>query len=381
MTAVPRLLALGCLALTLSVCAEAQAHSAVHKFPSEATIENWLLSDNPRLVAWGAHDVILSRNEALTTDLLNLATQWEPLTWEKADGSAAELSHEQLNKRDAMAAILDALIQMNVPVPGEPLRSLAPDFPNDTAILLSRMSPEEAEQLALDFYRSPPPSGYGLQYVSAALLAQHPPSGFAADLLAGIKLRADIYVVLPQSGGFGGGYGGSAGCCMLAGLPLRTDWPPIGQYSLSMEKGNQSVLLVSGIDPIYATRYESDSYRDPCGGPWLGPDQRRRLIAEMLGVSADAIPWMTRVSTTVVFYSDEQFRRNFLRFIGEQEQQYRATAIALADRGTMTTAEVEQSAPKLEIYTNDMRGADTSPLPTIAPLPGNAEWLNEPAWK
>jgi hypothetical protein len=45
-----------------------------------------------------------------------------------------------------------------------------------------------------------------------------------------------------------------------------------------------------------------------------------------------------------------------LQFIREQEQKYRETAIALEERGLMTSAEVEQSAPKLEIYTNDMRG-------------------------
>ena len=101
----------------------------------------------------------------------------------------------------------------------------------------------------------------------------------------------------------------------------------------------------------------------------------------MLGVSADAIPWKIRLTTTIAFHSDDQFSRDLLQFIGAQEQKYRETAIALGDRGLMTTAEVEQSAPKLEIYTNDMRGEDASPMPTIAPLPANVEWPNEPAWK
>jgi hypothetical protein len=380
MTSVPRLLALGCLALTLSAYAEAQAHSVVHKFPSEATIENWLLSDNPRLVAWGAHDVLVSRNEALTADLLNLATQWQPLASENVDGTAADLSREQVNRRDAMAAILDALIQMNVPVPAETLHSLAPDFPDATAILLSRMSPEEAEQVAIDFYHSPPPSGETLRYVSASLMAQHPPSGFATDLLAGIEVGANVFIVLPDSPLFGYGSGGSYSCMMQPKFP-RGIWPLIGQYSLSMENGDHSRLVVSGIDPIYATRKESATYRYPCGEPALGPDQRRRLIAEMLDLTADAIPWETHLTTTIAFSSDEQFRRDFLQFIGNEEEKYRATAIALGDRGLMTTAEVEQTAPKLRIYTNDMRGADASPIPTISPLPPNVEWPNEPAWK
>jgi len=105
------------------------------------------------------------------------------------------------------------------------------------------------------------------------------------------------------------------------------------------------------------------------------------LIAEMLGVSPDAISWNIYPTTTIPFYSDEQFGRELLQFVDQEEQKYRQTAIALVDRGLMTSAEVEQSAPKLEIYTNDMRGENASPMPTIAPLPGKVEWLSEPAWK
>ena len=141
------------------------------------------------------------------------------------------------------------------------------------------------------------------------------------------------------------------------------------------------MLLVSGIDLIFATRQESDTYRDPCGGPSLEANERQRLIAEMLGVSADVIPWAIHPIPTIVFYSDEQIRHDLLQFIGEQEQKYRETAIALGDRGLMTSAEVERSAPKLEIYTSDMRGEDASPMPTIKPLPPNVEWRNEPARK
>lgn len=103
------------------------------------------------------------------------------------------------------------------------------------------------------------------------------------------------------------------------------------------------------------------------------------MIAEMLGVSA--IPWNIHLNTTIAFYSDEQFSHDLLQFIDEQEHQFHRAAIALEDRGLMTAAEVGQSEPKLEIHTNDMREGDTSPMPTISHLPGNVEWLNEPAWK
>jgi hypothetical protein len=124
--------------------------------PSENTLKNWLLGDDPRLVAWGAHDALLARDRNLIPDLLSLASQWQPLAQPTSESSApATLSPEQTDERDAMVAVLDAFIQMNVSVPADTLRALAPDFGNAAAILLSRMSPEDAGPLSFDFYRSP----------------------------------------------------------------------------------------------------------------------------------------------------------------------------------------------------------------------------------
>jgi hypothetical protein len=53
-----------------------------------------------------------------------------------------------------MAAVVDTLIQMRVLVPAETLRSLAPDFGNVVAVLLSRMPISEAVPVAFDFYRA-----------------------------------------------------------------------------------------------------------------------------------------------------------------------------------------------------------------------------------
>ena len=68
------------------------------------------------------------------------------------------------------------------------------------------------------------------------------------------------------------------------------------------------------------------------------------MIAKILGVCPDAIFWKIRLTTTIPFYSDEQFGSDLSQIIGNEEQKYRQTAIALA-------------------------------------LPGKVEWLNEPAWK
>jgi hypothetical protein len=274
-----------------------------------------------------------------------------------------------------MAAVLDTLIQMNVAVPADTLRTLAPDFGNDVAILVSRMPSEESTQLSFDFYRSPPERAFSLQYVSAALLALHPPAGFAADLLAGISVNATVFVVLPGSDQLGSGFGGSCG----EGIHLpREDWPLTGQYALSKQKSDGASLVVAGVDPIYAVREESTRYlQDNCSmsmGVYLGPDDRLCLIAEMLGVSPEEIQWQTSVSRTIEFQSLEQFDSALLAFVGEQQQEYRETITALTDHNLLSSADAQQSLPELNLNIRDKRGDGALPIPKPSNLPLRVEW-------
>jgi hypothetical protein len=318
------LLRVACLATGIVASSLAQASPDTVKFPTEKAIESWLLSGDPRLVAWGAHYARVSRDRYLIPDLLSLASRWQPLDREAPDTSQPTgWTPDRIDARDGMAAVLDTLIQMKATVPADTLRSLAPDFGNAVAVFLSRMPPDEASALGFDLYRLPLEHGTSLRYVAAALLALHPVPGFAADLLANIEVRATVTVVLPgPEQHFGGG---SASCCGATFSVPRKDWPAIGQYALSEEnESNAALLLVAGIDPIFATRYESVHYRgDACGGLFLGAYERRRLIAEMLSVSPEAIPWQTDVTTQIEFQSPQEFGNALLAFVEEQQQKYR----------------------------------------------------------
>jgi hypothetical protein len=57
--------------------------------------------------------------------LLLLASQWQPLS-PQIDGKSPQphLSREQMDERDAMAAVLDTFIQLKVTVPADSLRNL-----------------------------------------------------------------------------------------------------------------------------------------------------------------------------------------------------------------------------------------------------------------
>ena len=367
----------GCMVLILAAIGAAQTPSPTAQLPAEPTIRSWLLGKYPVSVAWGAHYAMLARDGNLIPDLLSLASRWQPLTRQTPNSGQPELTPKQTDQRDAMSAVLDALIQMKAPVPADTLRSLAPDFGNDVAVLLSRMPSGEIELLGFDLYRLQSPHTAGVQYVSAALLALHPVPGFAADMLTNVTVKAKVYAVLPGSGGIGGGSGGSFACILADG---RAAWPVTGQYVLSKSKSDGATLLVAGNDPIYATRKESTRYRgdDDCkisGGMYLGSPERFRLIAEMLGVAPEAIPWKTDIQTRIEFQSVEQFDRELLAFVAGEQQNFRATAAALATRGLLSSAEAqEELLPKLELKLEDKRGPDAVPIPEPANLPSRVEW-------
>jgi hypothetical protein len=384
-----------CLAAGLAACSLAQAPSPAAKLPPEKTVRSWLLSEEPRLVAWGAHYALVERNRRLIPDLLNLASRWQPLSQRASQGSSQRTSQqtsggldgsfniegqssEETDERDAMAAVVDALIQMKAPVPADTLRGLAPDFGNEVAVLLSRMPAEEAAPLRFELYRLPGPNTDGLQYVSASLLALHPAPGFAADLLTHLYVRATVYAVLPGAPEFGSGV---AGDCFSEYQAPRKDWPVTGQYGLSQHKGDGATLLVAGIDPIYATREQSTHYlggscRIP--GVHLGPEQRRRLIAEMLSTSPDEIPWQTSLETRIEFQSLPQFDSALMAFVEEQQRKFRTTTAELVADDLLTPAEAEQSLPQLELTLNDRRGAEAVPIPDLTDLPPHVKWASSP---
>jgi hypothetical protein len=380
-TLLHRLLCLGCLAAAAVPFGRAQMRTESDTSTSNSSAGGWLGREEPRAMAWQAYNAMITDDGASIPELLSLASRWQPLSPQTfyEDSRWPRLSARQEEERDAMAEVLDALIQLNASVPADTLRNLAPDFENAVAVLLARMPIEESGPLSLDFYRSPPKPDFPLQYVSAALLAFHPSPDFAGKLLADIKVQAAVFVILPGGDRFGRGFGG---CCADSPETARDDWPPIGQYKLSLETSEGASIVVAGLDPIYVTRVESSPYLgDDCSMSWgvyLGPEQRRRLIAEMLGGSPEAIPWETSPQKTIEFDSPEQFNSALLAFVEEQQQMYRETAEALVDRDLLAPADVLRSLPELKLKLIDMRGEGAAPISNLADLPPRVSSMWEP---
>jgi hypothetical protein len=139
------------------------------------------------------------------------------------------------------------------------------------------------------------------------------------------------------------------------------------------------MLLVAGSDPIYAQRSESFSYVGRnCGGLYLGPDERRRLIAELLSESPDEISWSIYPNLTIEYQSPEQTVTALLAFIEAQQQMYRTTADELAARDLIEASDITHSIPTLHLNLQDMRGEGVErlqdTLQNIVSLPARVEW-------
>ena len=360
MVVLHRLFYLGCVAMLLTPLDQAQAPSETETPSANSSPGGWLGKEDPQAVAWRAYNAMLAHDESAIPELLSLTGRWEPLRalTPSDDGRWRDLSAEQLEERDAMTVVLDALIQLKAPVPGMALRNLAADFENPAAVILARMPADQSGPLSLEFYLSPVRPGFTLQYVSAALLVLHPLPGFASRLLGDITVRANVYAFVPGSPGIGSGFAGS---CMQPSEPERDDWPKIGQYKLALQPSEGASLLLRDAEPIYVSRVESTHYLgNVCGagsGLYLSREQRRAFIAEMLGVAPDAIPWETDVQKNIEFTSIGHFTGELLAFIEEQQRMYRETAKALQARGLLAASEVSQSRPQMELDLTDARCA------------------------
>ncbi len=365
------------LALTFFVrTGQGQTTAQSPTIPSKSKIEGLLLSNDPKSIAWGAHYAVLAGDQSLLPDLLSVAAKWQ-LTSESSgeDDSSARLTAAQLDERDSTAAILDDLIVMDASVPVTTLRSLAKDFPNFVAILLSRLPLEESQPLSLELYRSDIKNGYSLQYVSAALLAQAPPSGFVADLLSSIHVRARIFVTKPGVEVKQHLRGGSLGCVDVP----HDQWPSFGIYTLSQYRIADALIVPLGGHPVYAVRSETIHYRnDACemtGVPLvLGPEQKLGFLAQMLGIEPDRFGWKIEIQQNIEFNSDQQFFDAVHSFVALQQQQYKRTAAALFAKNLMTTSEQEKSLPQLDMYIEDQRGSDYTPIEKPSFLPSNVMW-------
>jgi len=183
----------------------------------------WLRSEDPARVAWGAWLARQDRLKSLVSGLVEKVVEYQPA------GADDEFFTEPgaRDRHDAMLAVLDALIGLDGAVPAEVARKLYPEFAAQSLILLVR-SREDASATLLDIARNAKANWNWL--AAGNVLVKNRAPGFAALLLSKFTQHLTVSVV---NSGFGSGFGGGGSECGFSMAAPKSGWPAVGLYWLT----------------------------------------------------------------------------------------------------------------------------------------------------
>jgi hypothetical protein len=261
-------------------------------------------------------------------------------------------------------AALDSLIRLEVKVAADVLRPLAQNFADEKIILMSR-APEENSAALLETFDGElaGESGPDARWLAVGnLLAETNAQGFAASLLRGLKLEADITVVdfeTDMGYGYGGGCGGFGG-----GNSWPEDFPPVGFYTLVARATRGAVVVAPGKYPVYYTRAERYEDRSGYGGmSYLRDFHRVEYLAGLLDTTADALKLDSRTSHTIICKDARQCRSELARVRREIEQPYALMLGGLVEKSLLDASDAAALPPDITFTLHDQRQKRTFALP------------------
>jgi hypothetical protein len=370
--------------LAIAVCGSALGGFAQDPEPNYNTgenallIKNWLHSDDPRLVAFGARFASESDDEGEITALLGMVERWNPAQRNPVPDEDHLL---------AMSEVLHALIQRKAEVPPAGLSAVALYFPDQAAILASRLRLEDATPLLEGWYESGENvdrkrSGREvaarllLARVAAMMLSKAPTQSLVASLLA--QSEEWLTVSVPSQGfsavnRLSGDTNASGQCGDEAVDPEKAEWPPLWRYTLEENApgGDDGVIVAdAGGDVITYRRMSENVHVGYCYAPRpLDNENRHRLLAEMLGVDEKEMLWQSRKQIPIQWKSGEQFRQELSGLVGKEEAALRATVSEFYTKGLLTRSQLDSIRPKLHVLVFDDRQKieqPNQPLPQLA---------------
>jgi hypothetical protein len=350
---------------------------------SPVPIEPLLRNSEPRLVAIGAWEVIRRKDDTFFLVMQEMVEHWDP---------EQRLDYDR-SQFDAMTVILDAFIQRNAVLSVAGVIAIAKAFPDQALILASRLPLDDAAPLLRTWYDN----GKGVDRahldwdganrlmmarVAAMMLAKNRPQQIAASLLA--DSTEYLAVSVPSEGAAGVdrclvGCATPLNCTNVAGVESQPGWPLIFQYDLEEYRlqvtdpnpaGDDGALIQAGGDRIAYRRVRTDEQWDSCHpiAP-LNADNRHHMIAEMLGLSNDHVPWQVQMDLSVPWLSDQQFLSDLGAQVEAEEARLHTTVQQFLAKGLISKSQAETIRPKLSITVFDDRQATQparSALPQLA---------------
>jgi len=330
----------------------------------------WLRSPEPRLQAWGAYLVLRDRLTQLSPDLLALVSSHQVVA--KSHSSPDSDSH------DAMVAVIDTLIQLDIKVPVSELVRLNPEFPTETLILMSRLdsNDELAEgevSAALLHVFETEDSRSNAWLAAGNLLANREAPGFAAIVLRDMVISIEVNVTSPDSMG---GIGSGMSCCGV-GLEHepRSGWPEVGTYTL-FDCGTPgrvgATVLAGGKDPAYFVRTVDALYgygdAGSCGCSVDRNLVRQHYLESLLNYNDEDIPIKSESQQGIQWHGGAAFVSALQSLVQAERSAFQGIVKELLDKDFLSSEEAGSATPKFEIKIRDMRHEDKTPFPPIPDL-------------
>jgi hypothetical protein len=283
-----------------------------------------------------------------------------------------------MDRQAAMSDVLDALVGMHVTLELDVLRNVARDFPSQAIVLAARMSPGEVQPLLMEWFGLPDRVderyfSEPLRRAAAAMLANHPAPGFAAELMRGTHVRMTMAVLSPGWGMAGGGLG----TCRVGSAvgPARAGWPSEQSYLAreSTGKDDDAEILIAGLDEIRVVRV-SQTPNYCFSGLFLDDQKRARLVAQMLGIAPKDLGWGQRGIVWIIYESDGQVGREIRMAVDAEENAMVTTENNFKSRGWIASTESNSALPEIEIRVRDERVDHPAALPLPSIAYSNVHW-------
>jgi len=385
--------------LWVSGIARAQTPAAYAGTPTAERIAAWLKSTEGRDRAWGAYYAAQTKDTTFLPELEGLAEQWEALPPHhdpefpdyKPDPT---LTTEQVDRQDAMTAVLDAVILLDGRVSSKGLLKLQGDFPAQTAVLLSRMPEAEVEPTLLTMYHDAIPQHGEQRRVAAELLAREktPPAGFVASLMRGADVEGDVTVQVPAPSGPGttSGFGVACDADVALEHPQPSDWPQVGQYSLRtyiIPKNATSYPIAGRIQVARIEGARTKEYPHCWHIGDLDTQARLQIVAELLGCSrldnqalakkmgrpnsiaeyeqnlaemilgGNSLEIQSFEKAMILATSTAEYEQKLREFVAQEEQNILSVETQLQAKGLVSADEIARGEvkPRLHLTVIDMR--------------------------
>jgi hypothetical protein len=322
---------------------------------NSTTLQQWLHSGDPRLIAWAADFARRTHDSELVQQMPALLEHW---TIPPLDGA----DHSQAAQRRAVIAVLDTLIQENVQVPISGIQAVAEFFPAQAAILINRLPLTESRS-TLDAWFAGVTGGWQarlLARIASMMLAKEPDPSFVATVVAGSE---ENLIVSVTSGGVGGFAGSGSSCCVAAG-PNPPGWPEVYTYYLSEHPNDYSSLLIElDGDSIGYGRTKQNGGSESCSTSQieaLTPVTRHRLLAHWLGVRDKDMDWQPVNYASILWTDKAAYEQKLGALVEAEKKKLHATVEALRERGLLY-----QSLPTVKVSTRS--GSDGVIFPSALP--------------